>query len=282
MPVKVRVKIGTLKLSENIRNIRLGEGAIGVALWKWRESSAEEIYLTVFEVHKQLISLITKFGFYLVGKNSRGECVYLRNRTNIDYSDPYKSFPFINPSFQYAGILPIEDYFHDKLFPYSELQGNRRVLEEVVAGNGISKVYIAMPSKNTAYQIGEPICIYRKYNGKLIKGFHSVVTSYATITDIKIIKRDRFSFYTLEEFIKMCGNKTIFNKNELSKAYQRANVVMINMVYNGYFGAGNNVNYFALKNEDLFEDYPYNIKYSREEFESILKMGRVKISALYK
>lgn len=280
LPEKHRMKIGTLKLSEKIRNIRLGEGAIGVALWRWRESSAEEIYLTVFESHAQLIALIEKFGFVMVGKNKRGECVYVKNRTEINYENPYKSFPFINPLFRSAGLLPIEDYFHDKLFPYSELQGNVNALEEAVAGNGVSKIYIATPGSQVSYKIGEPLCIYRKFNGPN-KGFRSVVTSYATVTHIKVIKDHGCEICSAEEFIKMCGNKTIFDEQILRDVYKRPNVIVIGMVYNGYFGAGNNVNYFALKNNNLFVDHPYNIQYTKEEFETILKMGRVNVDTIY-
>lgn len=280
LPSRFRIKIGTLKLSEDIRNIRLGEGAIGVALWRWKESGAEEIYLTVFEEHKSLILLIEKFGFECVGKNKRGECVYIKNRNRLEYSDPYKSFPFINPSFKYAGIIPIEEKFHDQLFPYSELQGNKKEIEEAVAGNGISKVYIATPSKKLSYYIGEPLCVYRKFAGER-KGFKSVVTSYVTITNIIDVKINGRACLTFEEFKRECGNKTIFSEQTLADIYTNKNVVLLNMIYNGYFGKGNNVNYFHLKNDGLFETYPYSIRYTKGQFESILQAGHVNIDNIF-
>lgn len=281
LPIKKRIKIGTLKLSEQIRNIRLGEGAIGVALWRWKESCTEEIYLTAFETHKKLIILLEKFGFRLAGKNSRGECLYIRSRKSIDYHNAYSSFPFINPSFTQAGLLPIDDSFHDLLFPYSELKRNKLSMEESVAGNGITKIYIASPYKSTAYQVGEPVCIYRRYTGGKQKGYNSVVTSFATINDIKIVKSNWSVKCTIDEFIRMCSNKTIFKEENLRDIYRNQNVVIIQLVYNGYFGAGNNVNYFKLKDNDLFKTYPYNIKYTRSEFESILEMGRINIKNIY-
>lgn len=141
------MKIGTLKLSETIRNIRLGEGALGVALWKWKESRAEEIYVT--------------------------------------------------------------------------------------------------------------------------------------IVDVKYIKRDGNANYTFEQFKEICGNKTIFTERELSVAYQSDNVVCLQMVYNGYFGKGNNVNYNKLKSMGCFETYPYQITYSHEQFEAILREGHVDIRNIY-
>lgn len=277
---KVRIKIGTLKLSENIRNVRLGEGALGVALWRWKESGAEEIYLTVFEEHKSLIVLIERFGFECVGKNKRGECVYIKNRNRLNLNDPYKSFPFVNPSFKYAGIIPIEERYHDQLFPYSELQGNKNDIEEVVAGNGISKIYIAAPSKELSYYIGEPLCVYRKFSGEG-KGFKSVVTSYVTVTNIRNVKTNGRVYMSFEDFKRECGNKTIFSEQILADIYKYKNVVLLQMIYNGYFGKGNNVNFFHLKNHGLFENYPYSIRYTKDQFDSILKAGRVNVDNIY-
>ena len=79
LPPIPRVKIGTLRLAERFRGMRLGEGALGVTLWKWRDDKVEDIYVTVFEKHSELISLFERFGFKCVGMNSRGECIYLRN-----------------------------------------------------------------------------------------------------------------------------------------------------------------------------------------------------------
>jgi len=282
LEAKKRIKIGTLKLSESIRNVRLGEGAIGVALWRWKESSAEEIYLTVFKKHTTLISLLERFGFINVGENDRGECVYLRSKSNVNYEDVYKCFPFINPDFRFAGLLPIEDYFHDILFPYSELKRNKQELEESVAGNGVTKVYIATPKESLSYYVGEPLCVYRKYNGKQQKGFNSVVTSYITITKIRYIKKDNVELCSLDDFIKLCGNKTIFDEMTLRRVYGKRNVVVLEMVYNGYFGSGNNVNYFTLDNNGLFETYPYQLIYTKTQFEKILSLGKVNIEKVYK
>lgn len=72
LPAKKRLKIGTLKLSERIRSRRLGEGALGVALWYWQQlnenDNIEEIYVTAFEKHTELINLFDRFGFKCVGK----------------------------------------------------------------------------------------------------------------------------------------------------------------------------------------------------------------------
>lgn len=278
LPAIPRLKIGTLKLAERFRGQRLGEGAIGVALWKWQESELDEIYVTVFDRHDTLTNLFSIFGFVRIGMNIRGESVYLKRKQNLDYSNPKKAFPFINPNFNKACILPINDIYHDKLLPYSELYGNNgREIEEITAGNGVTKVFIASPYTNMSYQVNDPLFVYRIYTGtEGKKTYKSVITSYACITRTKVIKSNRQFSVSLENFLKLVGNKSVFTDDELVNMYNtKANLVILEFVYNGYFGKGNNVNHNTLKKSGLFESHPYNIKYNREQFKKILELGRV-------
>jgi hypothetical protein len=105
------------------------------------------------------------FGFTLAGNNLNGERVYFKNKDAIDYASPYTSFPFINPTFQNAGYLIIEQQYHDTLFPYSELSNTLQEAVAISAANGMTKIYIGTPSSVPPYQIGEPILVYRKYTG---------------------------------------------------------------------------------------------------------------------
>ncbi|SFR11671.1 hypothetical protein [Desulfoscipio geothermicus] len=278
LPAVPRLKIGTLRLAERFRGQRLGEGAIGVSLWRWQEKYLEEIYVTIFEKHTTLISMFEHFGFNHVGKNLRGECVYLKSRSSIDYSNAYKAFPFIRPNFNKAGLIPIYENFHDRLFPYSELKGHKFEIEEETAGNGITKVYIATPYAPMHYTVGEPVGIYRIFQGRGQKTYKSVITSYCTITRIEDIKVRGKCRVSLDDYIKNAGNKTVFTPEELTKIYQdNKNVVLLEMVYNGYFGKGHNVTHKELNDNGFFPVHPYNIEYSKEEFIKILEMGDVNV-----
>ena len=274
LPIKKRLKIGTLKLSEDTRGIRLGEGAIGLALWKWQEKQFDEVYITTFPNKNSIILLVEKFGFKKIGENKRGELVFIKNRNELDFSDPYKSFPFINGNFNTAGIIPVNDKFHDQLFTYSDLYGTKLEVEEVSAGNGITKNFIAAPYTNMHYEVNEPVFIYRIHTGDGKKTFKSAITSFATITNIITIKQDGNCLKSFDEYITIASNKTVFDMDELKQLYKiKKNLVIIEMVYNGYFGKGNNVNHKTLNSNKLFESYPYNIDYTKDEFISILKMG---------
>lgn len=277
LPAIPRIKIGTLRLAERFRGLRLGEGALGVSLWKWKDDKVDDIYVTVFERHTELTNLFDRFGFKYIGINKRGEQVYLKSRNAIDYKDPYTAFPFVRPNFSKAGLIPIYERFHDRLFPYSELKGRRREMEEETAGNGITKVFIGTPYTAMQYTVGEPVFIYRIFEGQTGKTYRSAVTSYCTVTKVDVIKSHGNATVSVSEFIDNAGNKTIFSPEELTSIYGQDNVVMLELVYNGFFGKGHNVIHKDLKNHGLFEDHPYNIEYTKEQFIKILEMGDVDV-----
>lgn len=278
LPAEPRLKIGTLRLAERYRGIRLGEGALGVCLWRWQDKRLPQIYVTVFEQHRELIQLFERFGFVRIGKNHRGECVYLKSRISIDYTDPYKAFPFVRPDFDKAGLLPINDFFHDQLFPYSELKGNKLEVEEEIAGNGITKVFIATPYSPMCYSPNQPVSIYRIFTGQGSKQYKSVITSYCTITKVTPVKEKHRVLLDIRDFVRCAGNKTIFSIDDLKKLHaQQANIIILELIYNGFYGKGHNVTYKELKDRNLFPAHPYQITYDRTQFIEILELGDVDV-----
>ena len=278
LPQIPRLKIGTLRLAERIRKQRLGEGALGVSLWHWRDTEFDEIYVTVFEKHTELINLFERFGFTYAGKTERGENVYIKNRKTMSFENPYESFPFIQKSFECAGLIPINDEFHDNLFPYSELAGGTKNIFSATAGNGITKVFIATPYTALHFKEGMPAYIYRIHTGPGQKKYKSVITSFCTISKVDIIKEKGTQIVSCDDFIRQAGNKTIYTVEELKGIYAaKKTVVIIELVYNGYFGKGHNVTFNELKENGLFEDYPYNVVYTEKEFEQILEMGDINV-----
>lgn len=276
-----RVKISTMKIAERFRGQRLGEGAIGLVLWKWQKSRTDEIYVTAFDKQDLLISQLEKFGFHKAGYNLNGEGVYIKSRHNIDYSDPYKSFPFINPNFHSSGYLIINDTYHDTMFPYSELKNN--TLQNAVAmnvSNGLSKVYVGAQYSQLPYGIGDPILIYRRYTAGSGKQYRSCITSFCVVTKIIQAKKSGQKLMSFDELLTKIGNKSVFNKDELKKRYNNDwNVLVMEMLYYGYFGEGNNVNMAWLKQSGYWGDgYPTSFSLGQAAFKSILKKGNIDVS----
>jgi hypothetical protein len=107
-----------------------------------------------------------------------------------------------------------------------------------------------------------------------------VVTSYCTITKIDIIKDRGKEVASLNDFIDTAGHKTVFNVEELGVMYKNKNVVLIELIYNGYFGKGHNVNHSTLNKEGLFPAHPYNIEYTQEQFKKILGLGEINVQSV--
>ena len=59
---------------------------------------------------------------------------------------------------------------------------------------------------------------------------------------------------------------------------QKNNLVILEFVYNGYFGKGNNINHHTLSSNGLFNAHPYNVEYSIEQFKNILNLGKVNVN----
>lgn len=283
LPKKLRCKISTIKIAERFRGQRIGEGAIGLMLWKWQQLGYEDIYVTVFDKHEILISQLIRFGFKKVGCNPNGEGVYLRSRNNVDYTDPYMSFPFINPNFENAGYLMVNDFYHDTLFPYSELKNTLQDSLALSVSNGLSKIYIGKQCSIPPYRIGEPILIYRIHNGEGAKRYKSCLTSFCTVTNMITAKLNGTHLMTFDNLLQEIGNKSVFDQNELKAKYDNdKNVFIIEMLYSGYFGEGHNIPMDWLDNNGYWckshgVDYPALIRLSHDEFRRILKEGNIDV-----
>lgn len=279
LPKAPRLKIGTLKIADRIQGERLGEGAIGLALWRWQQLGHDEVYVTVFEQHAKLVGMLKRFGFARAGSNANGESVYIKDRRRLDCSDPYKAFPFLTPHFREANLLVIEDQYHDDLFPYSEVRNAFLDSFRTAAANGVTKIYVGSPSR-TKIAIGQPVLVYRKYTGDQgTPGRKSVITSYCMVTDTLWVKRDGQAPLSLDDYLARVKNKSVFAEEQLVAWYRgHSNLLLIEMVYLGYFGAGHNVNWMTLKDGGYWQDkHPYMFSYTKEQFFKILRKGDVRI-----
>lgn len=238
--------------------------------------------MTVFEKHKSLVAMLWKFGFKLVGTKENGESVYIKDRRELDYGDAYLSFPFIDPGFEAVNLLVIDDGFHDELFPYSELANEFHDTFTSAVANGVTKIYIG-GGRNVATRPGHPLLIYRKYTGKSgSPGHKSVVTSYCVVTDVAYIKQRGREIESFDRFRSRVKNKSVFDEDRIDEWYrENDNLMVIEMVYLGYFGPGHNVNWRWLNDNGYWGDrYPHQFAYTRAELTGILKRGDVDVEAL--
>lgn len=280
LPAEPRMKIGTIKISPGSEGTRLGEGGIGLALWKWQRSPLDQIYLTVFPKQEKLIGLIERYGFVWKGDKG-GERVYLKDKRELDYSDndiPWlKSFPYLDPDFKRGVYIPIYAGFHDNMFAYSELSNTEQKTDPLPVANGVMKVYIATPYEHIDYRPKDVALVYRVAESETNKTYLSAVTSFCTVTGVEWFKKDGIVLggKTFEDFVDSVGNKTVYGDDELSKSFKKRNVCTITLLYNGYFGEGRNVNHKWLESKGFFKDHPYKIILNPDQVRSILKEGGI-------
>ena len=84
---------------------------------------------------------------------------------------------------------------------------------------------------------------------------------------------------SFDEFLHIVGNKSVYGELELRNHYNNdANLTVIELLYCGYFGAGNNVNWKWLKDNDCWPGtHPMNFHYTKAQFEKILREGNVDV-----
>lgn len=287
LPKCERTKIGTLKLEKRMQGQRIGEGAFGLALWRWRKLKTAEIYLTVFPAHDDIIALAIKFGFSDIGVKANGEHIFIKKRSNIDYTSPYKAFPFLTSRFENAGYIIIEDKYHDQLFPYSELKDNKPNMKELLnkieisAANGMTKYYLGSPYNVWPFKVGEPLFVYRKDTtpgpGRC---YRSCITSIVVVTEIRSIKVRGEALITEDEFVGYIKNKSVYDECELRNKYREPKtLVVLGMLYLGFFGAGNNVTMKWLQEHNFWpQNYPTNARLSHEQFREIASEGGINVS----
>lgn len=97
--------------------------------------------------------------------------------------------------------------------------------------------------------------------------------TFCTITKVDVIKDKGNERVSLADFIDLAGNKTVFSREELTNIFSRDSVVMLEFVYNGFFGKGHNVTHKELSDQGLFNAHPYQIEYSKEQLSRIIRMG---------
>ena len=81
-----------------------------------------------------------------------------------------------------------------------------------------------------------------------------------------------------DELKSSIGNKSGFNEDELSHKYKNNyNMIVEELLYYGYFGAGNNVNMDWLKTNGFWGlgGYPTSYQLSIDDFKCILKKGKI-------
>ena len=254
------LKLCTFKVRPEKRGIKLGELLLKQALWFAQANNYSTIYLTTFDAQRSLIDLITYYGFEKTLTLKNGELVFERQLSTEalgDVSCNYEAARLNYPRFAWkrgdpAFIIPIQEAFHDILFPelHDTLQPGLFDPPTLGAGparpgNTIRKVYLCRARLDLLPR-GALIFFYK---GK------SSNSPSQSITTLGIVEEMRLA-YSLSELRQIAGGRSVYSETQLAnwKATQSNPVKAINFIYPGYFAPA--VSLDELQDMNVFTGHP--------------------------
>ncbi len=222
LPWQRRIKISTLKVTR--MGYRLGELLLKIAFEYALKNSITDLYLTLYPGNKDfLISLITAFGFKLVGQTDEGEEVYYKTTRPVEALqdlDPVEVFVTYYPCFVDSPavakfIVPIQPKYHDRLFP--SWTGRQLTFdfefEMFPEGNAIRKAYLCN-SRTTGLAAGAVLLFYRSHD----------VSAVTTVGVIERVERGRL---TVDKVLTIAGRRIVYTQEEIETILQKPALLIL-------------------------------------------------------
>jgi hypothetical protein len=230
LPAAKHLKIGTLKI--NAHGTKLGERFIKKVFDHALSEAVDDIYVTAFEKHEGLISLLKRYGFIEHAKKETQngtEIVLLRNLREMS-GDVLLDFPLISMENKSCHLLAIYPEYHTKFLPDSILNNESHdIVTDVSHTNSIHKVYISGIHRTNRLKRGDILLIYRTSDNKGPAFYRSVATSIGVVEEVRKIG----SFASEAAFLKYAKPYSIFTNAELKNYYAtRQRSYIIRFAYN--------------------------------------------------
>lgn len=267
LPITRRVKIATLKVDEH--GHKIGELFIKLAVEYAVSLTVDEMYLTAFdtEANKFLRPLIQEFGFECVGRNKRGEQVFLKRLRPQPDQDLSAALTAYYPSL-YDGasvskyLIPIKPKYHGKLFPEWERRKSAQLplfAHTLIAeGNSIRKAYLC---HSTIKKIGtqDLILFYRSEDVK-------------QITTLCVVEQVHLNQTASDQVIRLTSKRTAYSATELEEQLSKPLLVIL---FRWHFHFPKPVPYEFLL-EGILNGPPQSIlELSHEKYQIIKKAGEL-------
>lgn len=272
LPMRRWLKVGTLKIVG--KGTLLGERVVKKIFDTAIAVDAEAIYVTVFELHKKLISLFKRYGFVKHGTKTTDngtELVLVRSLASFT-GDRLQDYPFIHTNGQKAWLLAIYPDYHTQLLPDSILRNEPvEIVQDVSHTNTIHKVYIARLCL-TRMAPGDIVVFYRTNDGKSKAFYRSVVTSVCVVEEV----RRRKDFADVDAFLAYTKPRSVFSEEELRDRWVSwKRLYVAKMTYNVAFGKRTTRG--QLLTEGIVSEQPrWDMReLSRGQLEEILTLGEV-------
>ena len=277
LPAKPRIKIGTFKI--NPHGTRLGERFIKKSLDYAINKEVEEIYLTIFENHEQLLNLFQKYGFEIATTKTTHngkELVLIKSLKKI-FDDVLKDYPLINLNGHNIYLLAIYPRWHTVLFPDSKLlTEGPDVVQDLSHTNSIHKVYLGAMRGMDTLKKGDVLVIYRTSDQRGPAHYRSVVTSICVFEEYTSL----MNFSNKTEFKSYCTPYSVFTDEDLdyfwqSKKYPHIIRFTYNIALKKRLTRG-----YLINNLGILSDYWGFFSLQKSHVKQIAKAGEVNESLI--
>lgn len=240
----IRLKISTFKVA-NTGN-KIGESYIKIIINEAIKNNVNEIYVTVFKKQEALIKLFCEYGFIqkttqIIEKADSSfeeELIFVKSMLD----NTYPNFDWSNKN---TFIVPIQQQYHEMLFPESEsltqlsfddLQGANTY------SNTIKKAYICK-AKTKQIKPGDILLFYASEYKK-------------SITTIGIVDNVFSGFSTPEELYTMATKRTVYSLEEIKSNFTTDSKLILFKYYKTLI---NPITYKKLVENKILKNIPMSI-----------------------
>jgi hypothetical protein len=266
------LKVGTLKIEG--RGTKLGERILKKILDSAIAEGMSGIYVTVFELHADLIRLFERYGFsqHSIKTTADGTELVLVRYLDEFAGDIIRDYPFIRTSRHKAWLLAVYPEYHSQLLPDSILRNEpREIVRDVSHTNTIHKMYIGRVPLNLMSK-GDIIVVYRTTDHQGPAFYRSVATSLCVVEEV----RSKEDFDGADQFIEYAKRHSVFSDAQLRNQFEtNRQLYLVKMTYNAAFGR--RITRGRLLEEARISDQPrWDLReLTREQLKSIIQMGNV-------
>ena len=268
------LKVGTMKVVA--RGTKLGERVLKRIFDEAISGFADGVYVTVFDVHDDLIRLFERYGFERWGTKTTiaGTELVLARKFGPLNDNPLTDYPFVRAD---AGVQPwllaVYPAYHTRLFPDSILRNESAavLVRDIPSANTIHKVYIGrLPLTRMAPS--DPVILYRTTDKAGMARFRSVATSLCVVEEV----RSKDAFFDEEDFLTYCAPHSVFTEAELAAEYRRSRVLYVaRMTYNASFEKrptrGDLIDIVGISEQHRWDLRPLTL----EQFRAVARLGGV-------
>lgn len=226
------LKVGTLKIEG--RGTKLGERVLKKIFDTAIAENMNGVYVTVFDVHEELIRLFERYGFERAGTkttDSGEESVYVRRLDRFS-GNMLSDYPFVHTESRRSWLLAVYPEYHTQLLPDSILNNEaREIVRDVSHTNTIHKVYVGKIPL-TRMSPGDAVVIYRTTDHKGPAHYRSVASSICIIEEV----RRKKDFAGVEAFLEYTAPHSVFSEEELREQFDEGDRLYVaRMTYNVAF-----------------------------------------------